>query len=206
MEVAAGPESFICSGFSADWDWFFAVDSGGLIRLWKTSTGKLLSSIPGPKPPIRASVLSADAGYLAISLERENIIHLYATRLGREILLQGHRDFVSGLAFAPDGKTLASGSMDGTILLWSVADGKQVASLPGHREETTDVAFSPDGRTLASLAHGDSLKLWHLPTLREVVSLEFTEAGNFLQFSPDGHFLVLTTDRDSVRLLEAPGE
>ena len=39
--------------------------------------------------------------------------------------LQGHRNGVHSVAYSPDGKTLASGSFDGTIKLWDVATGKE---------------------------------------------------------------------------------
>lgn len=199
-----GPESFVCTGLSADGGRFFAIDSAGTARMWEMSNGKQLASFPGPQPPIRTGVLSVRGQYLATSLERENVVRLYATRVGRALRLKGHQDFVDGLAFAPDGETLASGSVDGTIRLWDCASGRELALLPGHPDETTDVAFSPDGRTLASLAKGDSLKLWHLPSLREVVSLEMPDAGDFLQFSPDGRRLGVTTTHNSVRFLDAP--
>ena len=39
----------------------------------------------------------------------------------RKATLQGHTDFVTSVAFSPDGQTLASGSWDGTILLWDMS-------------------------------------------------------------------------------------
>ena len=54
------------------------------------------------------------------------------------------------MAFSPDGKTLASGSMDKTIKLWDVATGKEQATLKGHTGWVSSVAYSPDGKTLAS--------------------------------------------------------
>ena len=123
-------------------------------------------------------------------------------RPGRQ--LAGHRDFVSGLAFSPDGSTLATGSEDGTIRLWNTTNGNMVAALPGHLQETTDVAFSPDGRTLASLARGESLKLWHVPTLREVVSQNEADAGAWLRFSPDGSRLAFDSGTNTLNFLSAP--
>jgi WD40 repeat protein len=56
---------------------------------------------------------------------------------------------VGGVAFAPDGKTLATAGFDGKVILWS-ADGAKLLELEGHTGEARCVAFSPDGKTLAS--------------------------------------------------------
>jgi WD40 repeat protein len=139
-------------------------------------------------------------------LDRENVVRLYDCSSGQERQLAGHYDFVSGLAFSPDAKTLATGSMDASIRLWGTASGDCLATLPANMGETTDVAFSPDGRTLASLGRNESLKLWHLPTLRQVVFEEEPQAGLWLQFSPDNRKLAVETAPDKLRLLDAPPE
>jgi WD40 repeat protein/predicted Ser/Thr protein kinase len=191
------------SGLSPAQDRFFAVDGKGCIRIWNPDTGRLLGRIAGPPPPIRNVVISPGGRYLALSLERENVVRLYDCGSGRERELAGHEDFVSGLAFSPDGETLATGSMDGSIRLWATVSGKCQASLPANLGETTDVAFSPDGKTLASLGKNESLKLWHVPTLRQVVFEEAPQAGLWLRFSPDGRKLAVETAADTLRLLDA---
>jgi WD40 repeat protein len=67
-------------------------------------------------------------------------------------VLSGHTDGVYALAFAPDGKTLASASGDGTARLWDLTTGRERLALHGHDGPVYDVAYSDDGRTLAQRA------------------------------------------------------
>ena len=205
-ELPVRTGGFVNCGMSPDMARLFAVDAAGVIRVWDTGAGALRRVLRGPEPPIRNLVLSAHGHYLAVSVEREDTVHLFDCDTGGEVSLAGHKDFVSGLAFSPDETALATGSMDGTIRLWTTAGGACRALLPGHMQETTDVAFSPDGRTLASLSQRESLKLWHIPTLREVYSEEMPEAGVWLRFSPDGRRLAVGTWENQVNLLESPPE
>src|SRR5215813_9059102 len=79
---------------------------------------------------------------------------LSAAAVAREprLTLEGHRDAVNCLAYAPDGKTLATGSKDGTVRLWDAA-GKERATLPGHERMVTALAFAPDGKTFATAGY-----------------------------------------------------
>jgi WD40 repeat protein len=57
---------------------------------------------------------------------------------------------VRALAFAGDGQTLVSGSMDGTVKLWHVAAGQELATLEKHAGPVYALVISPDGTTLAT--------------------------------------------------------
>jgi len=62
----------------------------------------------------------------------------------RSLVLKGHTDYVLCLARLADGR-LASGSVDTSIIIWSVAEEKQVAKLEGHTESVTNLAALADG-------------------------------------------------------------
>ena len=74
--------------------------------------------------------------------------------------LTGHTDYVTSVAFSPDGQTLASGSWDHTIKLWNLTTGQEVRTLTGHTDIVRSVAFSPDGQTLASGSDDHTIKIW----------------------------------------------
>ena len=57
-------------------------------------------------------------------------------------------------------RELASGSVDKTIRIWNVADGKELHKLDGHPDDIYAVAFSPDGKRLASVGYGGNIYVW----------------------------------------------
>jgi WD40 repeat protein len=129
-------------------------------------------------------------------------VKIWDTMSGQELFaLHGHQEPVWGIAFAPDGRTVASASGDRTIKLWDIATGAERATLRGHTDQVDAVALSPNGKFLASASHDRTVRLWDLATLKEhTVFHGHTSRVTSVAFAPDGQWLASGSHDKTARL------
>jgi WD40 repeat protein len=81
---------------------------------------------------------------------------------------------VNSVAFAPDGRTLATGSDDTTVILWDLTDPARPRQLgpplTGFNGSVDSVVFVPDGRTLATGSADNTVILWDLTGLNHLLN------------------------------------
>lgn len=87
--------------------------------------------------------------------------------------LPGHTRTVWSVAFSPDGTLAASGSDDGTVILWDTKTWTRTRPpLTGHEGPVYQVAFSPDGTILASASRDGTIRLWNTKSGVSIEPLE----------------------------------
>ena len=122
-------------------------------------------------------------------------------------ILQGDGGRVNSVAFSPDGKTIVSGGIDGTLSLWDTS-GKAIRQrFKAHEGRVNSVAFSPDGKTIVSGSDDGTLRLWD--TSGKAIGQPFKGhegSVNSVAFSRDGKTIVSGGGDKTVRLWDTSGK
>jgi serine/threonine protein kinase len=126
---------------------------------------------------------------------------------GEPLILKGHTEGVTSLAWSPDGTQLASASQDNTIMVWDSASGDQIGSLGGGLEDVTSVDWSPDGTVLASGSSDTTVTLWDAATGEALQTLA-GHGGDVsdVAWSPDGTLLASSSHDETAIIWNSAGE
>jgi len=123
-------------------------------------------------------------------------------------VLAGHSAPVIGLAFGPDGKTLAS-TDDRSVRRWDVGGGKELTP-PLNESTVTALTYAPDGRTLALATRDGSIRLYDVaaqPRLRTTPRWARSQSRPIagLAYSPDGSRIASAAQDGEVLVLNTAG-
>jgi WD40 repeat protein len=183
--------------FTPDSKALVVLDEERVLALWDAGTGKMIRRFSGHVgQDCRFGALSADGQRLALMdghWHEGGSIRLWDVASGEEVRPFGsHEDVVVHLAFASDGKLLASASNDRTVRLWNPATGKELHRFTGHTAAVYAVAFAPDGKTLASASDDGTTRIWDVAG-RQAARFEHPPgkarrpiSGGTLAYSSDG--------------------
>jgi WD40 repeat protein len=95
------------------------------------------------------------------------------------------------LAFSPDGRSLATGTFAGPVLLWDAVTGQPRSTFHAHRSAVKEVTFSPDSRTLAVVHVDGTLVVWELLTGKPRLQVRLGASAVSVAFAPNGCLLAV---------------
>jgi WD40 repeat protein len=198
--------------------------SGFFSAVFEADGGHVVTS--GEKGLLRWHVAKSESGALDATLDRDLGVpgerynraarhgthmahihddHIHVLDADRRIArLQGPAELDS-IAFSPDGRWIAAGSVGSAVRVWPADGWKALPDVQATR--AARVAFSPDSRFLIT-GTADEFVFWELPGLTpgRRISRENTSALHGpLAFSPDGKTMAIARTRTLIVLLDYPG-
>ncbi|KAG8737856.1 hypothetical protein FRC10_007588 [Ceratobasidium sp. 414] len=124
--------------------------------------------------------------------------------------LIGHSEVVTAVAFSPNGRLIALGSLNGTVRLWNVNTGTPLGDplrdpLAGHSGLVLSITFSPDGHRIASGSVDKTLRVWNVNEGSAIIHWSTCHSGRLssVVFSPDSRYIVAASWDGTLRMWDA---
>ncbi len=187
------------AGFSNDSKLVITAGKNGLISFWQTGTGRKQSDDLNNTEPIFSMAVSPVDRFAAAGLHDKTRIWDFGTGESVKDLPQ-IGDIVSA-TFSNDGKWLATGSKEGTVILWKVdgATFTQAGDVLRLSGEPKMLAFDPNNQWLAGAGSTGFAYLWDVEALQERTRIRHGDSVTSVSFSTDGKRLI-TVSRKVVQI------
>lgn len=184
-------EGYTAMAFHADAEksYILVGATDGFIHLMDSKKQILWSKKVGDSYGIKCLAFSPDGKTLFIG--RKNIGYVQLRDIEGKLTggFFGHRQDITSVAFAPDGSSFITGSLDSTAGLWSL-QGDTLQVFNGHAGVVNTVAFAPDGKSVLTGGSDGFVKHWDLNG-KLIQSFHTQSFGvNSVAFSPDGKYIL----------------
>ena len=188
--------------FSPDDQRAVILSGSSSLEIFRIQNGKRLRVISSDEHDAISLVLHA-GGKMAVSGVKAETVRIWNTdQTSAQEILRGHLSAVSALALSTGGEILASGSLDGTVILWDMKEKELLKSIMViGKGSVNSLAFHPNGKLLAVGGEDGSLQFLSIPEMKIITTLmghikpltdlEFNLRGDiFVSCSEDGKLII----------------
>ena len=173
-------ERIVNVSFSPDGLFVLSNARGGTTTIWNRQTDTVIQQFDWPEPLVPGTGASS---YAVFSPDGQTVLttgpnaYLWDIATGQLVTtLEGHTRGIMGVAFSPDGTSIATSSSDNTVRLWDTTTGGFIKEFRGHINDVHHVEFTPDGRQLVSNAADGTVRVWDIETGKQIQLFDETLA------------------------------
>ncbi|KAF3924073.1 Beta-TrCP [Orbilia brochopaga] len=156
------------------------------IKLQDSMTGEVQKEFTGDSGAVKTLAFSPDG----------------KRKLQHDLTTYESSIFDTDIAFSPDSKQIALGSMDQTIRLWDTITGnaRNFKTIPAHSSSVTALAFSPDGKHIVSASLDAKIKIWDTIGNLQKTFTGHTDKVTAIAFSLDGQQVASGSEYGTVKI------
>ncbi|KAF7712757.1 Uncharacterized protein PECH_007330 [Penicillium ucsense] len=189
--------------FSPDCSMIASGGADAAVKVWDTSSGRLIYTFEGHLAGISTIAWSPDGQWIASGSD-DKTIRFWNVNTGRAHtkIFEGHHNYVYQIAFAPKGNILVSGSYDEAVFVWDVRRARVMRSLPAHSDPVAGIDVVHDGTLIVSCALDGLVRVWdtHSGQCLKTLVHEDNPPATCVKFSPNGKYILAWTLDGCVRM------
>ncbi len=181
--------------FSGDGRYLLTVSGDDAVRLWDLERGVPIWVLERAQVT-RAFFALEDAQLVLVGRDQQvRLIRVEDRATVRSF--RGHPETIGPAAVSPDGRLLAVGGEDGTVMVWDLAGETRAFHLRAHGFPVRGVYFHPDGHMLATLSAERVIRLWNMTSGEtRAVLADFDRRPLMAAFSPEGDQIAINTENE----------
>ena len=178
----------------------------GLVQLWDTATGHVISTYRGHFLKVLSLEWLPGRSLLVTAEGADRSVQVWNALTGKRILttppLHG---IASAATWSPDRKQVAFDGGDNTVQVWNIVTGKWLLTYAGHTGRVTALSWSPDGTEIASASDDRTVQVWNAATgHKDWPSFVHTDAVSVVAWSPDDKRCAVATVNGLVEVWDNP--
>ncbi len=167
----------------------------GYVALYDVRSGRRVARVGDELDAVMTADIDASLRSIAIG-DSSKLVKLFD--IGSEqprTVIKKHTDWVTAVAFSPDGKWLASADRAGGLVLWEAATGREYMVYVGHAKSITAISWRGDSAVFATSSEDGNVRIWSRDGNRAIRNWSAHGPGvSWVAFAKDGN--VATIGRD----------
>ena len=168
----------------------------GRVVVWDVRTGERIWEIGDELDEVLAADIRGDFGEVSLG-SPQRVVRTYSTETGELIReYRKHTDWITALAYSPDGVLLATADRSGGLVVWEAHTGREYLTLGGHGGAINSLSWRTDSNAHATCSEDGLVRIWEMENGRQITQISAHGGGTSdVEFARDGRLVSAGRDR-----------